>query len=301
MEWWKPVATIVRLAWVPTRTGARRLVPARTVNHAARHGVRGQTRSHGDAALGCGDRGARSGGAGAVVGRRARLARPVRGRRRLVASRPTTRRCRSCSSSRCDRRQDAGEEPHPPRPRVARRPRRRPRPWPGCAPPARPTPTSASTTPPWVVLADPEGNEFCVLDPRDRYAGRARAGRDRARRQRSRAARRVLDRGDRAGRSATVATTASRCTAPVTGRPTSTSSASRAEDGEGPRPPRRAPAAGRRPGAPRWRASRRSARRRPTSARVPTSRGWCSPIPRATSSACCGRSDRPARACQIAT
>jgi predicted enzyme related to lactoylglutathione lyase len=23
---------------------------------------------------------------------------------------------------------------------------------------------------PWVVLADPEGNEFCVLDPRDRYA-----------------------------------------------------------------------------------------------------------------------------------
>jgi predicted enzyme related to lactoylglutathione lyase len=24
---------------------------------------------------------------------------------------------------------------------------------------------------PWVVLADPEGNEFCVLDPRDRYQG----------------------------------------------------------------------------------------------------------------------------------
>ena len=24
---------------------------------------------------------------------------------------------------------------------------------------------------PWVVLADPEGNEFCVLDPRDRYMG----------------------------------------------------------------------------------------------------------------------------------
>ena len=24
---------------------------------------------------------------------------------------------------------------------------------------------------PWVVLADPEGNEFCVLDPRDVYAG----------------------------------------------------------------------------------------------------------------------------------
>ena len=24
---------------------------------------------------------------------------------------------------------------------------------------------------PWVVLADPEGNEFCVLEPRDRYAG----------------------------------------------------------------------------------------------------------------------------------
>jgi predicted enzyme related to lactoylglutathione lyase len=24
---------------------------------------------------------------------------------------------------------------------------------------------------PWVVLADPEGNEFCVLDPRDGYAG----------------------------------------------------------------------------------------------------------------------------------
>ncbi|MFJ7217154.1 VOC family protein [Amycolatopsis sp. NPDC098790] len=26
---------------------------------------------------------------------------------------------------------------------------------------------------PWVVLADPEGNEFCVLEPRDRYAGGA--------------------------------------------------------------------------------------------------------------------------------
>jgi predicted enzyme related to lactoylglutathione lyase len=24
---------------------------------------------------------------------------------------------------------------------------------------------------PWVVLADPEGNEFCVMDPRDEYAG----------------------------------------------------------------------------------------------------------------------------------
>ncbi len=24
---------------------------------------------------------------------------------------------------------------------------------------------------PWVVLADPEGNEFCVLEPRERYAG----------------------------------------------------------------------------------------------------------------------------------
>jgi predicted enzyme related to lactoylglutathione lyase len=24
---------------------------------------------------------------------------------------------------------------------------------------------------PWVVLADPDGNEFCVLDPRDRYRG----------------------------------------------------------------------------------------------------------------------------------
>jgi predicted enzyme related to lactoylglutathione lyase len=24
---------------------------------------------------------------------------------------------------------------------------------------------------PWVVLADPEGNEFCVLEPRDRYSG----------------------------------------------------------------------------------------------------------------------------------
>jgi predicted enzyme related to lactoylglutathione lyase len=26
-------------------------------------------------------------------------------------------------------------------------------------------------TTPWVVLADPEGNELCVLEPRDRYAG----------------------------------------------------------------------------------------------------------------------------------
>jgi len=25
---------------------------------------------------------------------------------------------------------------------------------------------------PWIVLADPEGNEFCVLEPRERYAGR---------------------------------------------------------------------------------------------------------------------------------
>ncbi len=24
---------------------------------------------------------------------------------------------------------------------------------------------------PWIVMADPEGNEFCVLDPRDRYLG----------------------------------------------------------------------------------------------------------------------------------
>jgi hypothetical protein len=24
---------------------------------------------------------------------------------------------------------------------------------------------------PWVILADPEGNEFCVLEPRDMYAG----------------------------------------------------------------------------------------------------------------------------------
>jgi catechol 2,3-dioxygenase-like lactoylglutathione lyase family enzyme len=27
---------------------------------------------------------------------------------------------------------------------------------------------------PWVVLADPEGNEFCVLEPRDRYQGTER-------------------------------------------------------------------------------------------------------------------------------
>ncbi len=27
---------------------------------------------------------------------------------------------------------------------------------------------------PWVVLADPDGNELCVLDPRDRYRGRGR-------------------------------------------------------------------------------------------------------------------------------
>jgi Glyoxalase-like domain len=27
---------------------------------------------------------------------------------------------------------------------------------------------------PWVVLADPEGNEFCVLEPRERYIGTGR-------------------------------------------------------------------------------------------------------------------------------
>ncbi|MGB3485727.1 MAG: VOC family protein [Mycobacterium sp.] len=27
------------------------------------------------------------------------------------------------------------------------------------------------TSVPWVVLADPEGNEFCVLEPRDEYSG----------------------------------------------------------------------------------------------------------------------------------
>src|SRR5829696_3517558 len=28
---------------------------------------------------------------------------------------------------------------------------------------------------PWVVLADPEGNEFCVLEPRERFVGKALA------------------------------------------------------------------------------------------------------------------------------
>ena len=45
---------------------------------------------------------------------------------------------------------------------------RRPR-WSGCSPWARRRPTSASGDVPWTVLADPEGNEFCVLDPRPVY------------------------------------------------------------------------------------------------------------------------------------
>jgi hypothetical protein len=36
---------------------------------------------------------------------------------------------------------------------------------------ARPADVGQGETP-WVVLADPEGNEFCVLEPRDRYIGR---------------------------------------------------------------------------------------------------------------------------------
>jgi hypothetical protein len=36
---------------------------------------------------------------------------------------------------------------------------------------ARPADVGQGRDVPWVVLADPEGNEFCVLDPRDWYAG----------------------------------------------------------------------------------------------------------------------------------
>ncbi len=36
---------------------------------------------------------------------------------------------------------------------------------------ARPADIGQGPGLPWVVLADPEGNEFCVLDPREQYAG----------------------------------------------------------------------------------------------------------------------------------
>jgi len=36
---------------------------------------------------------------------------------------------------------------------------------------ARPADVGQGQDVPWVVLADPEGNELCVLDPRDQYAG----------------------------------------------------------------------------------------------------------------------------------
>lgn len=36
---------------------------------------------------------------------------------------------------------------------------------------ARPVDVGQSDDVPWVVLADPDGNEFCVLEPRDEYRG----------------------------------------------------------------------------------------------------------------------------------
>ena len=38
---------------------------------------------------------------------------------------------------------------------------------PGCRPSARHPPTSARAMSAWIVLADPEGDEFCVLAPAD--------------------------------------------------------------------------------------------------------------------------------------
>ena len=69
-----------------------------------------------------------------------------------------------------DRREDRGEEPHPPRHRLGVDRARRPRPSPGCEAAGATDADVGQGDTPWVVLADPEGNEFCVLDPRDRYA-----------------------------------------------------------------------------------------------------------------------------------
>ena len=65
-----------------------------------------------------------------------------------------------------DRRQHH-EDPHPPRRRaVRRRRRRRPEVDRLVALGARPTDVGQGPDVTWVVLSDPEGNEFCVLSPR---------------------------------------------------------------------------------------------------------------------------------------
>ena len=50
---------------------------------------------------------------------------------------------------------------------------------------------------PWVILADPEGNEFCVLEPRDSLPGHRPGGSHPDRLRRPGCARPVLDRGGR--------------------------------------------------------------------------------------------------------
>jgi len=50
---------------------------------------------------------------------------------------------------------------------------------------------------PWVVLADPEGNELCVLDPRPEYTATGGAGRPGSRHRRPGGAGRLLEPGDR--------------------------------------------------------------------------------------------------------
>ena len=61
---------------------------------------------------------------------------------------------------------EVGEEPHPPRPRAGRG-HVATTSSPGCWSTERSRwPTTAGSTAPapgWVVLADPEGNEFCIL------------------------------------------------------------------------------------------------------------------------------------------
>ncbi len=138
---------------------------------------------------------------------------------------------------------------------------------------------------PWVVLADPEGNEFCVLEPRDRHVGRGPI------------ASIVVDAADPAAVARFwVAASGWPIAAEQRGRrhPAQPPRAAprprfragrRRQVDEEPRAPRRRPVRGRGPRPRRSLGSWHSAPSTSTSVRVPTSRGSSSPIPNATSSA----------------
>ena len=89
---------------------------------------------------------------------------------------------------------------------------------PGARPGAAPVDIGQGDVP-WVVLADPEGNEFCVLEPRARFT-RHRAGRRRRRRlRRSRAPWRASGPAQRAGCPMAGRGTCGACRSPSGGGP----------------------------------------------------------------------------------